>query len=176
MSANIDISGEDWSQGDGAPSSALRWMDCQQVSLVFTRVEARAMAESLTVTGDHPTKVFWMEIMCQAQTHLIRSKVWEKGVTNRAIRDRVARDPPLPEDYQGYRDIIVCPQGLTRRIAESLTIHASWTSVAIRGAAGWKLHHKIATVKGLFHQYFNQKRIGEIVALLNLPSRKSNAP
>lgn len=134
------------------------------------------MANSLAIVGDHPTKVFWLEVMCLAQTHLIRSKVWENEITNRAIRDRAARDPPLPEDYQGYRDFIVSPRGLTRRIAETLNIHASWTSVAIRGAGGWKIQHKIAAVKGLFHQHFNRKRIGEIVAMLNLPTRENNAP
>lgn len=73
-------------------------------------------------------------------------------------------------------DFIIYPQGLTRRVAEAIIIHASWTNVNFRGAKSWRLTHKIAAVKGLFHGYFNLRHLGRVVALMDPPSRKRNAP
>lgn len=106
--------------------------------------------------------------MLVAQVHLVRSKVWDCDITNRAIRDGTPRDPPLPDDVKGFRDFVICPQGLTRKVAEALVIHASWINVNPRGAGLWSISHKIAAVKGLFHGYFNPRNLGRVVAMLDL--------
>lgn len=84
------------------------------------------MVEDMTVFGDHPTKGFWLDIMLLAQTHLLRAKVWDRDLTNRAIRDGTPWDPPLPDDFVRYRDFIVSRDSITmlyRKNIYSLDTH-----------------------------------------------------
>lgn len=175
MSQNIELSGEDWTEGANATPFALHAVGGELIVPIFSHGEAVTMAASLRIRGDYPKRPVWFEIMNTARIHLLKAKVWDRTLVNRCIREGIPRDPPLPDDYCGHKGFIIPRQTLTRKTAEALIIHASWTSVQLCGIPQWEIQQKVAAVKGLFHGFFNRKNIGRVVRLLGLPTRMAPA-
>lgn len=134
------------------------------------------MGVALSVSGEHPTKELWLGIMEHAQTFLIKAKLKEKDITNDAINNRGPRHPPYPDDYTGYQDFVIMPEGLTSDVTAALTIHASWTCVSFRGAHDWDVGARISAGKAFFHPYFNAEQKARVIPIIRLPSRKPGHP